>query len=223
MPHNGEPGVRGLWKTERELRGQGFAHIAGVDEAGCGPIAGPVVAAAVIFAGSCRLPGLADSKLLKPEDRGRLYNLIRRKAISVGVGIADVRMIDRVNILRAAHFAMETAISQLAPAPDLLLVDGRGLPAPPFPQRAVIGGDRKCASIAAASIIAKVTRDCLMTELDQMYPSFGFDRHKGYATREHLDRLAEFGPCPEHRRSFAPVRNLAQGRLAFGDADHGAA
>ena len=87
----------------------------------------------------------------------------------------------------------------------------------------VIGGDRKCASIAAASIIAKVTRDCLMTELDQMYPSFGFDRHKGYATREHLDRLAEFGPCPEHRRSFAPVRNVAQGRLTFGDADHGAA
>jgi ribonuclease HII len=194
-------------------------RIAGVDEAGCGPIAGPVVAAAVMFADTCRLPGLADSKLLKPEDRRRLYSLIRKKAVCVGVGLADARTVDRLNILKASHFAMETAISQLDPVPDLLLVDGRGLPAPPFPQRAIVGGDRKCASIAAASVIAKVTRDCLMAELDYAYPGFGFGQHKGYATREHLERLAELGPCPEHRRSFAPVRKTAQGRLSLGPVD----
>jgi ribonuclease HII len=165
------------------------------------------------------LPGLADSKLVKPEDRARLCRLIHEKALCVGVGIADARAVDRLNVLRAGHFAMETAIAQLDPAPDLLLVDGRGLPGMPLPQRAIVGGDRICASIAAASIVAKVTRDRLMLELDQTYPGYGFGKHKGYATRQHLAKLAELGPCPEHRRSFAPVREATQSRLSPGDVD----
>jgi len=207
--------LRGLWTTERELRTQGFVRIAGVDEAGRGPIAGPVVAAAAIFERSCRLPGLADSKLVKPADRERLYNLICRKAVSVGVGIADARMVDRLNVLKATHFAMTEAIRQLDPAPDLLIVDGRGLPGAPVPQRAIVGGDRTCASIAAASIVAKVTRDRIMMQIEELYPGYAFGRHKGYGTREHLSRLIELGPCPEHRRTFAPVRAAWQGRLAL--------
>jgi len=205
--------VRGLWTTERELRRQGFVRIAGVDEAGRGPIAGPVVAAAAIFDGWCRLPGLADSKLVKPADRERLFDLIHRKAVSVGVGIADARMVDRLNVLKATHFAMSEAIRQLQPTPDLLIVDGRGLPGATLPQRAIVGGDRTCASIAAASIVAKVVRDRMMVELNEMYPGYAFGRHKGYGTREHLARLMELGPCPEHRRSFAPVAAARQGRL----------
>lgn len=207
--------MRGLWTTERELRRQGFLRIAGVDEVGRGPIAGPVVAAAAVFDGCCRLPGLADSKLVKPADRERLFELIYRKAVCVGVGIADARMVDRLNVLRATHFAMNQAIQQLEPKPDLLIVDGRGLPGAGFPQRAIVGGDRTCASIAAASIVAKVVRDRMIVELDEMYPGYAFGRHKGYGTREHLARLMELGPCPEHRRSFAPVRAAWQGRLSL--------
>lgn len=207
--------MRGLWRTERELRSQGFVRIAGVDEAGRGPLAGPVVAAAAIFDGCCRLPGLADSKLVKPADRERLFDLIHRKAVSVGVGIADARMVDRLNVLKATHFAMSEAIRQLEPTPDLLIVDGRGLPGAALPQRAIVGGDRTCASIAAASIVAKVVRDRMMVELDEMYPGYAFGRHKGYGTREHLARLMDLGPCPEHRRSFAPVSAAQQGRLSL--------
>jgi len=207
--------VRGLWRAERELRNQGFLRIAGVDEAGRGSIAGPVVAAAAIFDGSCRLPGLADSKLVKPADRERLFDLIHRKAVCVGVGIADARMVDRLNVLKATHFAMSEAIRQLEPRPDLLIVDGRGLPGAALPQRAIVGGDRTCASIAAASIVAKVVRDRMMVELDETYPGYAFGRHKGYGTRVHLQRLMELGPTPEHRRSFAPVRAARQGRLSL--------
>lgn len=207
--------MRGLWRAERELRNQGFLRIAGVDEAGRGSIAGPVVAAAAIFDGSCRLPGLADSKLVKPADRERLFDLIHRKAVSVGVGIADARMVDRLNVLKATHFAMSEAIRQLEPRPDLLIVDGRGLPGAALPQRAIVGGDRTCASIAAASIVAKVVRDRMMVEMDVMYPGYAFGRHKGYGTREHLARLMELGPCPQHRRSFAPVAATRQGRLSL--------
>ena len=169
--------------------------------------------AAAIFDGCCRLPGLADSKLVKPADRERLFDLIYRKAVSVGVGIADSRMVDRLNVLKATHFAMSEAIRQLQPTPDLLIVDGRGLPGAALPQRAIVGGDRTCASIAAASIVAKVVRDRMMVELNEMYPGYAFGRHKGYGTREHLARLKELGPCPEHRRSFAPVAAARQGRL----------
>lgn len=207
--------MTGLWRAERELRNQGFLRIAGVDEAGRGSIAGPVVAAAAIFDGSCRLPGLADSKLVKPADRERLFDLIHRKAVCVGVGIADARMVDRLNVLKATHFAMSEAIRQLEPRPDLLIVDGRGLPGAALPQRAIVGGDRTCASIAAASIVAKVVRDRMMVELDETYPGYAFGRHKGYGTRVHLQRLMELGPTPEHRRSFAPVRAARQGRLSL--------
>ena len=207
--------MRGLWRAERELRNQGFLRIAGVDEAGRGSIAGPVVAAAAIFDGSCHLPGLADSKLVKPADRERLFDLIHRKAVCVGVGIADARMVDRLNVLKATHFAMSEAIRQLEPRPDLLIVDGRGLPGAALPQRAIVGGDRTCASIAAASIVAKVVRDRMMVELDETYPGYAFGRHKGYGTRVHLQRLMELGPTPEHRRSFAPVRAARQGRLSL--------
>ena len=124
-------------------------------------------------------------------------------------------MVDRLNVLRATHFAMSQAIHQLEPTPDLLIVDGRGLPGAALPQRAIVGGDRTCASIAAASIVAKVVRDRMMVELDEMYPGYAFGRHKGYGTREHLQRLTELGPCPEHRRSFAPVRAAWQGRLSL--------
>ncbi len=205
--------MRGLWKTERELRGQGFLRIAGVDEAGRGPIAGPVVAAAAILSDGCRLPGLADSKLLKAEQRERLFDRIREKAVCVAVGVADARTVDRLNVLRATHFAMNEAVRQLRPRPDLLLVDGRGLPGVGLPQRAIVGGDRTCGSIAAASIVAKVVRDRMMMELDRAYPGYGFARHKGYSTRQHLARLLELGACPEHRLSFAPVRAARQRRL----------
>ncbi|MFB3882085.1 MAG: ribonuclease HII [Armatimonadota bacterium] len=209
----------GLWTTEVELRQRGFVHIAGVDEAGCGPIAGPVVAAAVVFAGRHRLPGLADSKLTSQADRERLFALIQQKAVSVGVGIVDARSVDRLNILAAARRAMIEAIERLDPRPDLLLVDGRGVPGAAMPQRAIVKGDRSCACIAAASIVAKVTRDRLMVELDVRYPGYGFSRHKGYGTREHLERLAELGPCPEHRLSFAPVRDVRQVRLLLERGD----
>jgi ribonuclease HII len=205
--------MKGLWATELELRRRGFLHIAGVDEAGCGPIAGPVVAAAVVFAGRHRLTGLADSKLTKPGDRERLFDLIYDRAVCIGIGAVDARTVDRINILAAARAAMMEAVSKLSVRPDLLLVDGRGVPGAPIPQRAIVKGDRTCACIAAASIIAKVTRDRIMNELDAQYPGYGFARHKGYGTREHLERLIELGPCLEHRQSFAPVRAARQGRL----------
>ena len=207
------PGGRGLWRIERDLWRRGFAHIAGVDEAGRGPLAGPVVAAAAILPPRCRLPGLADSKLLSAVRRERLYDLITGRALRIGIGLAEAGTVDRLNVLTATHAAMQAAIEQLDPPPELLLVDGRGLPGARIPQRAIVGGDRMCASIAAASILAKVVRDRLMMELDERYPEYGFGKHKGYATREHLARLAELGPCPEHRLSFAPVRAAVQTRL----------
>jgi len=206
-------GMTGLWATELELRRRGFVHIAGVDEAGCGPIAGPVVAAAVVFAGRHRLPGLADSKMTSPADRERLFDLIWKRAVCVGTGVVDARAVDRMNVLAAARAAMVEAIGRLSVRPDLLLVDGRGVPGAPIRQRAIVKGDRTCACIAAASIVAKVTRDRMMEELDARYPGYGFAQHKGYGTPEHLERLIELGPCAEHRQSFAPVRAARQGRL----------
>jgi len=205
--------VRGLWRIERELMRQGFGVIAGVDEAGVGPLAGPVVAAAVVLPCPCRLPGLADSKLLDERRRERLYELIGRRALSVGIGVTDARAIDRVNIRQATHMAMREAVSRLSVVPALLIVDGRGWPGASLPQRAIVGGDRKCASIAAASIIAKVTRDRIMQELDARYPGYGFGRHKGYGTRYHLARIEELGPSPAHRLSYEPVRARLHARL----------
>lgn len=193
------------YRYEARAWREGVAHVAGVDEAGRGPLAGPVVAAAVIIAPDRRLRGLTDSKLLAPERREELFALISDRALTVGVGIVDPATIDRVNILQATIQAMAAALAGLAVAPGLVLTDFVRLPGLACPQRNLVDGDRRSASVAAASIVAKVTRDRLMIELDRQYPAYGFARHKGYATPEHLAALDRHGPCPIHRRSFSAV------------------
>jgi len=198
---------------ERALRARGFLLVAGVDEAGCGPLAGPVVAAAVVLPDDFHLDGLTDSKKVGAARREKLYGtLTANPQILWAVAEAVVEEIDRLNILRATHLAMTRAIEGLPQAPHHVLVDGlpaRGLPAE---QTALVGGDGLSLSIAAASIVAKVTRDRLMVGLDAQYPQYGFARHKGYGVREHLEALRHHGPCPIHRRSFQPV---AQAQLAL--------
>lgn len=185
--------------------------VAGIDEAGRGPLAGPVVAAAVVFS-RCRAPRalareLDDSKKLAAPVRERLSGAVRDCA-SVGVGIADVAEIDRMNILRASLLAMTRAVEALGIAVDLAIVDGRIAPELPCPVRCVIGGDGLCLSVAAASVIAKVTRDAMMAELSRAHPGYGWEHNAGYATRCHRDALARLGPTPQHRRSFRPVADL---------------
>lgn len=192
-----------LFGIERGLHLEGFRRIAGVDEAGRGPLAGPVVAAAAVFGPDVEVPGVRDSKLLSPGRREELYGEIMRRAEHVGVGIVHEGTIDRVNILNATFLAMEQAVGALPVAPDLLLVDGNRFRAGPVPYRTIVGGDRRCFSIAAASIVAKVTRDRLMAEYDRLYPGYGFLRNKGYPTQEHRDAVLRLGVCPIHRRSFA--------------------
>ncbi len=191
---------------------QGYHAIAGLDEAGRGCLAGPVVAAAVILPlDEEHLPcfvGVRDSKQMTAQQRERLYTVIMQEALAVGVGIGSVELIDERNILQATKHAMRSALTQLALAPDALLLDALLLPDIPLPQRSIIKGDARCLSIAAASIIAKVTRDHLMLELHERYPAYGFARHKGYGTEVHLAALQAHGATPHHRRSFAPVREL---------------
>jgi ribonuclease HII len=182
--------------------------IAGVDEAGRGPLAGPVVAAAVILNPVRPIKGLGDSKTLSPAKRERLARMIIDQAVSVGVGIIEPDEIDRINILKATLKAMRLAIGQLEPAPALVRVDGNQPPRIDIPVQTLVGGDALDPAIGAASIIAKTRRDALMIELHERYPDYGFDRHKGYPTRQHLAALERFGPCPVHRRSFHPVRQL---------------
>jgi ribonuclease HII len=179
--------------------------VAGVDEAGRGPLAGPVVAAAVILDPDRRLRGLRDSKVLTPVERERLAVQIRANAIAWAVGFADVGEIDTLNILRASLLAMRRAVHALAVAPTEALVDGNQCPELDCPVYAIVKGDRDIASISAASIIAKTTRDAMLVELDRVYPVYGFAQHKGYSTREHIAALNRHGPCPAHRRFFAPV------------------
>jgi ribonuclease HII len=201
------------FKYERELLTQGLALIAGVDEAGRGPLAGPVVAAAVVFPRDWlqdglprRLYGLNDSKQLTPEEREGYFGLLTTDAqVRFGVGIVAVEVIDTINILQATHRAMTEALAQLQPAPEHTLIDGLAVGAIRLPQTPIIDGDCKSYSIAAASVIAKVTRDRIMLEYHQQYPLYGFAEHKGYATPQHLAALNQHGPCPIHRRSFAPV------------------
>ena len=190
---------------EQEARQCGYAFVAGLDEAGRGPLAGPVVAAAVMLPCRFKLAGLDDSKRVSAADRERLAKVIRRRATGIGIGVASVPEIDALNILRATRLAMVRALQELKPSPDFLLLDAVTLPAVPLPQRPVIKGDCLCVSIAAASIIAKVTRDRLMQEYHRQYPSYHFHVHKGYATPAHLSLLDQFGPCEIHRRSFRPV------------------
>ncbi|HEY2188499.1 MAG TPA: ribonuclease HII [Caldimonas sp.] len=182
--------------------------MAGVDEVGRGPLAGPVIAAAVILEEKRMIRGLNDSKLLTPDERERLDREIRKRAVCVSVASASVAEIDSLNILRAALLAMQRAVEALEQQPQIVLVDGNQRPQLTMPVRTVVGGDARVRSISAASIVAKVHRDHLCMQLHEEHPQYGFDSHKGYSTPEHLIALLEHGACPHHRRSFAPVRNV---------------
>lgn len=191
-----------LWQIEHECFADGCSVICGVDEAGRGPLAGPVCAAAVVLPRDLDIPGLNDSKKLTDKKRRELYDIITAQALAYGVALVDEKIIDEINILQATFLAMERAVAQLSVKPDLALVDGNREPSLPVPVKTVIKGDSLSASIAAASILAKVTRDRLMEELDETYPVYGFAVHKGYGTKRHYKALTEFGPCPVHRMTF---------------------
>jgi len=199
----------------RDIRGpvpEGI-RIAGVDEAGRGPLAGPVVVAAVILDPKRPIAGLDDSKKLSAARREALYDLIRERALACSVVAVPPGEIDRLNILNATLLGMQQAVESLTPAPDLALIDGNRAPRLPCSSRTIVGGDGLESAISAASILAKVDRDRIMQDLHRWHPQYGFDRHKGYPTADHLRLLAEFGPCEAHRRSFAPVRRLMQNGL----------
>jgi ribonuclease HII len=198
-------------RHERELRLAGYRRIAGIDEVGRGSLAGPVVAAAVILPERHRIKGLRDSKVLSRARREALYAQILDRADGVGVGCVEVEVIDRINILQATKLAMGEALQRLSEPPDHLVIDALSLREVDLPQRPIIDGDAICASIAAASIVAKVTRDRICAEFDARYPAYGFARNKGYGTRHHVDVLLSEGPCAWHRRSFAPVRMILAG------------
>ena len=195
------PAMRTL---ENALRRVGFVHVAGVDEVGRGCLAGPVVAAAVVLHPDKHIPGVCDSKAVQAAERERLYEKILTRAVAWAVAAADPAEIDRINIHQASLRAMQRAVLALAPLPDIVLVDAFRVPDLPMAQRGVPHGDRRCSAIAAASIIAKVTRDRQMLDLHARDPRYGFDRHKGYATADHLNAVARFGYSDVHRRSFRP-------------------
>ena len=195
-----------LWVSERTAREMGYQVVAGIDEVGLGPLAGPAVAAAVVLPIGVKLPGLDDSKKLTPEERERLNRAIRRCALAVGVGAVGPEMIDLHGLTRARQLTMTRAVEGLRPAAEYLLVDAWDVPDLPLPQMCVIKGDGICASIMAASVVAKVHRDGLMIEYDRQYPGYGFAEHKGYATPAHREALRMLGPSPIHRMSWAPIR-----------------
>lgn len=198
-----------LMHFETAARKKGFRAIAGIDEAGRGPLAGPVVAAACIIPAGFYIENVNDSKQLTPEVRRRIFkHLITSPEICYGVGIVDAEEIDRINILQATIQAMLIAVSQLSRKPDLLLVDGLHLEHPSVPCQKIIKGDTLSQSIAAASVIAKETRDEMMHGFDALWPVYGFKSHKGYGTRQHILALSQHGPCPLHRRTFEPVKSL---------------
>ena len=196
--------VRAFRTLENAIRRMGFNYVAGVDEVGRGCLAGPVIAAAVVLNPDRYVPRVCDSKTVTAQERTRLYERITRTAVAWGVAAAAPEEIDRINIHQASLRAMQRAVLGLCPMPDFVLVDAFRIPELLMPQRAVIHGDARCTAIAAASIVAKVTRDRLMLELHSRDPRYGFDRHKGYATRDHLDAVARFGYSEAHRRSFRP-------------------
>lgn len=199
------PKPRATRSLEREARRFGFVHVAGCDEVGRGCLAGPVVAAAVVLPPTMRIPGIADSKALTSDQRDDLFDQITRTALAWQVAAVDAAEIDRINILRASLLAMRRAIGALVPLPGFVLVDGHlTIPDLLIPQRAVIGGDRRSTAIAAASIVAKVTRDRWMIQAHANDPRYGYDKHKGYGTPEHLRAVTEFGYSVLHRRSFRP-------------------
>lgn len=200
--------LQNMLNVERVLWRSGIRVIAGVDEAGVGPLAGPVVAAAVVFAPGTELAGIDDSKRLDAEQRARMEIVIREKASATAIGLADVGEIDRLNIYHAALLAMRRAVEALSLKPEHLLVDARMIPSLAVPQNSFYKGDGINFSIAAASIIAKTHRDRVMEELDKQYPGYGFCQHKGYSTPEHQNAIRALGPCPVHRMSFAFIREL---------------
>lgn len=194
------------YRFEQEATAQGFQAVAGIDEAGRGPLAGPVVAAAVILPVGLRINGVNDSKQLSAHQREQLFKQITATALTIGIGRVDAATIDRINILQATRLAMLQAVEALTIQPDRLLIDGISTIDLPVPQLTIKQGDSLSASIAAASIIAKVTRDRLMADYDTQYPLYGFIRHKGYGSQQHLEALRLHGPCPIHRRTFRGVR-----------------
>jgi ribonuclease HII len=195
-----------LLAFERQARSNGFQLVAGIDEAGRGPLAGPVVAAAVILPAGLLIEGVNDSKKLSPDTRERLFDTIMSQALSVGIGMGSADLVDRINILQATRHAMLSAVSQLAPQPDYILIDGISTINSPIPQKTIKKGDSLSLSIAAASIIAKVTRDRLMLELDGLHPGYGFSGHKGYGSALHMEAIRRLGPSPVHRLTFGGVK-----------------
>ncbi len=196
---------------ERSLKAQGYRLVAGVDEAGRGALMGPVVAAAVVLPNDLKVrwrDRVRDSKLLNTATREFLFECIMEKAVSVGVGISSNEVIDNIGIIKATRLAMKLAIEQLVPEPQYILIDYMRLPEVSLPQKGITNGDRLCFSIACASIVAKVSRDRMVKEMDISYPGYGFARHKGYGTKEHLACLRSRGPCQIHRRTFRPVREM---------------
>ncbi|MGE5544419.1 MAG: ribonuclease HII [Bacillota bacterium] len=196
-----------MMRYERELYEQGVKYIAGVDEAGRGPIAGPVVAAAVILPQDFFLPGVDDSKRLRPSLREELSIEIKRHALAWAMGIISVHCLDEINVYQATKLAMITAISNLSKKAEHLIIDAVKLDELSIPQTPLVKGDSLSISVACASILAKVERDAIMEGYDELFPGYGFTKHKGYATREHVERLFRLGPCPVHRNSFEPVKS----------------
>ena len=197
-----------IFRYDESLRQKGFCRIAGIDEAGRGPLAGPVVASAVVMPAGKTIKGLRDAKKVPEAERESLFDDILDCCLDIGVGIVDAVEIDKINILRATKHAMEKAIRALSTEPDLLLIDAVKLPQVHIKQICPIRGESVSASIAAASIVAKVTRDRLMQQYHEIYPEYGFKKHKGYCTKEHMEKLLSYGPCPIHRKTFEKVMSL---------------
>lgn len=198
-----------LFKFDKLYFDKGLRFVSGVDEAGRGPLAGPVVAAAVILSEETIIEEVNDSKKLTPKKRETLFDKIKTQALSYGIGIVDNDTIDKINILQATFLAMKQALTQLKIKPDIILVDGNHkIPDVQIPQEAVVSGDAKSQSIACASILAKVTRDRIMDEYAKQYPQYLFEKHKGYGTKTHIEAIKKFGACPIHRKTFAPINSL---------------
>ena len=197
-----------IYQYDESLRKKGFLRLAGIDEAGRGPLAGPVVAAAVVLKEGIRITGLRDSKRVPEKEREYLFREVQNSSEDIGIGIVGPEDIDRLNILRAAKLAMQHAVEHLSVTPDILVIDAVSIPSVPIKQLTPVKGESISASVAAASIIAKCTRDRIMCEYHQQYPQYSFDKHKGYSTREHIEMILLYGPCPIHRRSFCRVMSL---------------
>jgi len=197
-----------IYEYDESLRKKGFLRIAGIDEAGRGTLAGPVVAAAVVLKKGLKIDGLRDSKKVPPKERELLFHKIQSSSVDIGVGVVDNEEIDRMNILVATKLSMRLAVEKLSALPDILIIDALSIPSVAIRQLSPIKGESVSASVAAASIIAKVTRDTIMMDYHRQYPDYNFERHKGYCTKEHLDMIRLHGPCPIHRKTFNRVMSL---------------